>query len=335
VAIATSCGVVVALAAVGPFLVVAALAVVLAAVGAAMVAERRGQLPMVAHLVLLATAFTQPMSGVDIGPFGLGDYLLALAVGLYILMALRAPTPPSPYWRVFRPLILGICIIAVGGVAGALAEPNTPFIYSANGVSADISGLGGNIAALLRLLIGSLGPFALFLLARPDRRVLKQIVTAFVAGGLVSALVGLLLPGFRQGPRVMGLTPHPVHFGTLSVFAIGCALALLLGSQRRLRLLPLVVLPILVAGLLESGSRAALGGLVALCLLLGPLTRRRSVMAGALLGAASLGLVLSLGLVRFEGENALGRALNPESRSALASDEARTELRDRALDRWR
>lgn len=333
--LALGVGGVVALAALGGITSAVALGVVLAGLGVLIASERSSRLPGVAHKLVLATAFAQPMSGLALGPFELGDYLLLLAVGTFVLIRLRAATiRGSSYLRLFRPLLVGVGLIALGGVAGALAEPHEPFIYTAFTESADISGFSGNMAALARLLIGTLGPFALFILARPDRERLRQILFAFVAGAAVSAAAGLLLPQFKQGPRAQGLAPHPVHFGTIGLLAIGCAVALAVG-RRRVHPIAAALLPLLVVGLIASGSRAALGGLIAFLLLVGPVTRMRSIMASALVGALLVGLILLSGAVRFSGENALARTLNPTSLSASGSNEARADLRDRALDRWK
>jgi O-antigen ligase len=92
-------------------------------------------------------------------------------------------------------------------------------------------------------------------------------------------------------------------------------------------------MPVLAFGILSSGSRAALGAMVVLGLIVGPLTRNRVVFAALLSGAGAILLLFSLGVVKPEGENALGRALG-DSVTAEGSDSIREALQENVWDRF-
>jgi hypothetical protein len=125
---------------------------------------------------------------------------------------------------------------------------------------------------------------------------MRKLIGAFTVGCCISVFVGYALPGFRFGNRIGGLTVHPGQFGSLSLLGMGTALALLL-TQPRFRLWGYAALPLLALGILGSGSRAALGGMVVLALIIGPITGRRAVMGAVLVGAAAILLIFSFGVV--------------------------------------
>jgi O-antigen ligase len=95
-----------------------------------------------------------------------------------------------------------------------------------------------------------------------------------------------------------------------------------------------VVLPLLAVGVLLSGSRAALGGLVVLLVAIGPLTRSRALMGALMAGAAVVLAVFAFGIIRPEGDNALGRTFGADSGTAERSSAVRDDLGERVFARW-
>jgi O-antigen ligase len=280
--------------------------------------------------LLVATAFTIPMNrfAVPGTPVAVSDMLLVLTLGVYILTRLAEHRAPSR--QGYAPILLGIGLLAVGGLIGAFFEVAGPFMYKALGVPIrDISGWKENIGNLINFLLGSLIPIGCWMLARPSRALLRRVMWGFVAGATVSALIGVL-PYGRGGSRMIGMTVHPNQLGSLSMMGIGVALGLLL-SERRLRVLPLLAFPILAYAILGSGSRAALGAVAILAVIIGPLTRSRAVMGALLTGVALVLLVFATGVVQPKGENAVGRALG-DSDTAEGSDSIREDLQTRVWD---
>jgi hypothetical protein len=288
----------------------------------------------VAETFAILTALTMPMNRLLVGPIPISDFLLVAAVGLYILVRLvHGREPIAGNERTYRPIVIALTILGIGGLVGALFEVKGPFLYKALGEPVrDVSGWGQNIGNLMKFLLGSFVPMALWALVRPGRALMRKLIGAFTLGCCTSVLVGYALPGFRFGNRIGGLTVHPGQFGSLSLLGMGTALALLL-TQPRFRLWGYAALPLLALGILGSGSRAALGGMVVLGLIIGPITGRRAVMGAVLVGAAAILVVFSLGVVKPEGENALGRALGGES-SASGSSAIREDLGSRVFERW-
>jgi hypothetical protein len=308
---------------------------VVAAMGLAglALATRFQHVERAARVMILLSAFLVPMNRLGIGIAGIrfGDVTLSLALGLYLLIHLRETTEPGDgSWRI---VFLGIGLLLAGGIVGMLFETGGPFIYQALGLPPrDISGLGENLGNLFNLASGSLVPLGALALCKPNRAFVRKILGWFVAGCTTSAVVGGALPFGRGGQRIIGLTVHPNPYGSLSLLAMGPAIGLMLRSKK-IPAWGYFVLPVLAFAVLQSGSRAALGALFVFALLIGPLTGRKVVM-GALLGMAAVALILfATGIVRPEGENALGRAFGG-SVHAANSDSIREDLGHRVWARF-
>ncbi len=280
----------------------------------------------VASTLVVITAFTTPMNRVPVA-----DGLLVATVGLYVIMRLTEARPAAA--RTYRPILVGITLLGFGGLIGSFFEVPGPFMYKAQGVDIrDISGFGQNVANLGKFLTGSLMPIALWALARPSRQFARRLLGAFVVGAVISAVVGVLEP--VVGGRAVGLTVHPNQLGSLSLLAMGPAMGLMLTTRSgRVRGLTIAAMPVLAMGILSSGSRAALGALVVLGLIIGPLTRSRAVLGAIFSGIAVVLLVFAVGLIRPEGENALGRTLG-DSTTAQGSDNIREVLQDEVWHRF-
>lgn len=285
----------------------------------------------VAAVLLVLTSFTMPMNQLFVGPLPVSDLLMLAALGMYGLSRLTDGRPVGI--NSFRPLLLALGLLAAGGFVGALFEAPGPFYYQALGEPVrDVSGFGPNIANLLKFVLGSFLPIGLWVLARPRGILLKQVMVAFTAGAALSVLVGYALPMGRVGSRLVGLTVHPGQLGSISLLAMGPAIGLLL-SGRGFRPWHLGVLPVLAFGVLGSGSRAALGALALLAVLIFPLTRSRAVAGTLLVCAAVITVAFAFGFIEPKGENALGRLFGDAATSA-GSNAIRADLGDAVLDRW-
>lgn len=306
-------------------------AILLAGAFAALSLSTRFDVNSVAVTLLVLTSFTMPMNRLFLGPLPASDILLVMAVGLFALIRLAERWGPGP--RTFRPIVIGLALLGLGGLIGAVFEAPGAFLYKALGQEVrDVSGWSQNLGNLGKFLSGSLIPMAAWVLARPSRKLMRVLLGWFVAGNVTGVFVGILLPSGRGGDRLIGLTTHPNMFGSLCLMGVGAALGLAL-SRRKLALWSIPVLPLLAYGILASGSRAALGGLLALCLIVGPLTGSRGVMGTLLVGAACVLLLFATGIIRPEGENAVGRALG-DSSTAQGSDQVRENLGSEVWDRW-
>jgi O-antigen ligase len=141
----------------------------------------------------------------------------------------------------------------------------------------------------------------------------RMIVGAWLLSASVAALVGLsdflgvthiglsVLPDNTSG-RVNGLTAHPNHLGLVCAMAMPVALwGVITDRQARpfSRGLHLVILPLLIGGILVSGSRAAIvagvAGILLVPVLLGRRGRRAAVMVAFVGAAVAVALIASTG----------------------------------------
>lgn len=285
---------------------------------------------MAAAMTVLA-AFLMPMNRLGIVLVPISDIVMLLAIGLYLLTRLTTRTRPN--WTPYRPVLIGLGLLTLGGLAGAVFEVPGAFMYKALGQPwRDISGWAQNIDNLAKFVLGSFIPIGLWVLVPAQRSLVRRIIGAFVAGCFASAVVALVLPFGQGGGRMVGLTVHPNQLGSLCLLGTGAALSLLL-TQDRFAPWGYVVLPVLSLGLLGSGSRAALAGMLVLGAIIGPLTRSRAIIGVLLAGTAVVLLLFAAGLIKAEGQNAVGRALGSDP-SAANSSAIRADLGERVLDRW-
>jgi hypothetical protein len=301
--------------------------------GAVAMLTRFERIEQIARMLMFLSALTIPMNNLFIGSTGVpfGDVIITAALGLYLLVRLAERREAGD--NTWRWVFGALGVLALGGFVGALFETGGPFIYTALGVAPrDVSGWGQNLGNLMKFLLGSLIPIGLWALARPSRAYLRQILGWFVAGCTISALVAFTLPMGRGGSRYIGLTVHPNQFGSLSLLAMGPALGLMLRSKR-MPAWGFAVFPILAFGIVQSGSRAALGGMFVFALLAGGLTRNRTVLGVLMAGAAAALILFASGVVQPQGENALGRAFG-DSATAQGSDSVRDSLHHNVWHRF-
>lgn len=311
-----------------PVMVSVALVAALAGL-ALMVAQARVE--SWARALMLLTAFTQPMNGRYFIHLPIGDALLVLTLGAYLLIRLRLGTQGRPFAH--GPVLVGLSLLAVGGFIGALFEaPGTLFYQGTAFPLADVTGWANNMDAFTAFILGSFVPMALWALVRPGRAYVRRILGAFVAGCTVSVAFGYIVPTATGGGRVFGLALHSLQLGTITLVGVGAAVALLL-DRRPFPVWGFFVPPLLVLGIVGSGSRSALGGLVVFACIIGPMTRHRAVLGALMAGAAVIILMIVTGFIGPEGDNAIGRTLGNDA-GAQHSSEVRADLGERVFDRW-
>ena len=248
-----------------------------------------GDAPWLARLrglALAASALTMALSGWKaIGPLTVSDLLLVATV--LLLLPRFAIANARTVWVPG----LAVALIAVGGVIGTVAT------------GADVNASAEN---LVRFVVATFGSLLLVVCWRPGLEQIKSFSWLWIAGGVISALVALLLPDLETFTRPPGLTPHPNHLAIISLILVGVTLGVIAAEPTRNRiLLGLAAASILFAAIVASGSRAGLAAALLVVLLALIATRDRTTVA-ITVGVLVVGVALVLGGAAGE-DNALTR----------------------------
>lgn len=252
---------------------------------------------------------TAPATAIAVGPVTLPDVFLlpALATGL---LNLRRVAPPL--WVVLP----GVAALIVG-YAAAVTDLFPTILFAVSIVAVPVAiALHGTSTARIR-----------------------SLMIAFAAGATVNAAVGVFdaATGFSMaevtgfgGVRTAALTTHSNQLGLICVLAVPVVLYL----ARERRALGLM-LPVILAGAVASGSRGALLGVpVAWGLLIladrRPVVSRTVVAVGGMVAAYLLAIRagLDFGLERLLGNDATATISDREreTNAALAIDQASANL---------
>jgi hypothetical protein len=237
-------------------------------------------------LALGGAALTLAMSAWKaIGPLTASDLFLFAAVVLLVprfdIANARAVWVPG----------LAIALIAVGGVIGTAVAG---------------AGFRGSAENLVPLLAASFGGLLLVVCWRPGLEQIKSFSWLWIAGGVISALVALLIPDLHMFLRPSGLTPQSNHLAIISLILVGVTLGVIAAEPTRNRvLLGLAAASILFAAIVASGSRAGLAAAL-LVVLLALIATRNRVTVAITVGVLVVGVALALGGVAGE-DNALSR----------------------------
>jgi branched-subunit amino acid transport protein AzlD len=230
-------------------------------------------------LALASAALTVAMSAWKmVGPLTTADLLLVAAV---LLLLPRFSVACAR--RMWVPA-LAVGLIAVGGVIGTAVTSG-----------ADVA---GSAEMLIRLVVAALGAMLLVVCWRPGLEQIKSFSWLWIAGGVVSATVALLLPDLDTFPRPPGLTPHPAHLAIISLVLLGVALGLIAADRRRYPVvLGFMASAILFAAVVASGSRAGLAAALLILLLALIATRARIAVTVAFGIIVVGGVLILLGIV--------------------------------------
>jgi O-antigen ligase len=264
-------------------------------------------------LALAGAAVTLPMSAWKaIGPLTASDLFLAAAV---LLLLPRVHVADA---RTLWIPAVAAALIALGGTIGTLVT------------GASIS---GSADALIPFVASSFGAFVLIVCWRPGLPQLRSFAWLWVAGGVISALVALIIPDLHMFLRPSGLTPQSNHLAIISVILLGVTLGVIASDPRRNRLLlGLAAASILFAAIVASGSRARLAAALVVVLLALIATRNRFTVAIAL-GVVIAGLALVAAGVAGD-DNALTR-LTGDTETSAESDADREARNDAAWERFK
>ena len=264
-------------------------------------------------LALAGAALTLAMSAWKaIGPLTASDLFLAAAV-LLLLPRFKIANAR----KIWVPA-LAVALIAVGGVIGTAVT------------GADVT---ASADALVPLLAASFGAIVLVVCWRPGLEQLTSFSWLWVAGGVISAMVALLIPELHMFRRPSGLTPQSNHLAIISVILVGVALGLIASNPMRSRvLLGLAASSVLFAAIVASGSRAGLAAGLLVVLLALIATRNRITVAITLVVVVA-GLALVLAGVAGQ-DNALKRLQGGDSTS-LTSDADRDARNTAAWERFK
>jgi hypothetical protein len=243
------------------------------------------------------------------GSFTYGDLLLIMVVGSAGIAALGSPAIPS-LGHSTKKIATACALMVVGSLIGmtvADADPTTSvsntFAYSTAVTAA----------------------LAFVFLLRPSSRQLRVLVGAYGFGVLISCLYAQIEPVTAvNGFRPSGLTTHPNHLGISGVLGAGMWMALLLAARKRTaRVVHILGIAGVTWGVLISGSRAALVGVLVLFTATA-IGSRSGWYIIAVLGALSAGAAaVAWGYVQFGETSALTRLLGQGS--AREADLGRAE----------
>ena len=263
--------------------------------------------------VMIGASFTAPMNGLRVGGFlTVSDLFLITATSLVIMNMLMQPGVLS--LGLYKPFLMAAGLILLGGCIGTAV--------SARGTS--------GIIELVKFFAASV--ILLIVVARwaPTRREVRCLAWAFVGGATVSALLGLWLLRTGIQERSIGLTTHPNHLGIVSLLACGTAVGLALQYSGIGRKLGAGFAAALGAGLLASGSRAAVVGALTSFVVFVVITRSGRALRWAGLCAVVCAILLALGAVEVSSTSALGRLLGQDPTSHT-SDAARDAARQESF----
>ena len=202
-----------------------------------------------------ATAFFAATPSLKLAKgLNLSDLAFALVVaGLVLRRRSERPTPPN-----ITPFVVGALLLAAGGLFGTMFEPKVNPFPGLGGVyqGSAFGPIGIRYGDLFRFLIVTIGMLLAVRFWRPSVRDRWAVAAAFGAGALAS-VVYAISQGSQPGGRSLGLTTHPVFYGTISAVAVLVGIGLATSSTGRRRVYGIVVAAGCAYGVLGSGTRGA------------------------------------------------------------------------------
>jgi hypothetical protein len=265
---------------------------VTAASGAA-TRESAGRTPatVVVGLAWAGAAFAAPLTGIR--PWRsvpVSDFFVALAIiGMVLAPSCRRRQFPVH-------ITTGLGLLAAGSLLGA-AFARQP---------------AASAASTAAFLFTAGGPPLAMGMWRPTRQELRRFFLLLLAGAVGNALYALAVSPTVAGRR-LGLSSHPNSLGLVCLLGIAIAAGVTLSGRRAARLVGPVSAAILGAGLVVSGSRAALLGVAAALLAviwfssrwtmaLAPVGARLAALVGVAVLVGIATAPVHHGLVRLAGD---------------------------------
>ena len=256
------------------------------------------------YALLLAAAVTLPWSAARVGWAPVGDLILVGGLfGLMLELGTRAVLRSSSGQR--QLVLIGGSLALAGGLLGGMAGTPGPVGFT----------------ELARAIVGVALPVVTLAAAGLSDRERRRLALAFACGCALSVVVGI--PDAAAGLRMTGLATHPNHLGLACVLGVALAAGAMTTSWSRLAAVALVLNAV---GVLASGSRSALLGLLVLGVwsLFGRGSERSQLRSRVVTGIA---ILTAIGAAVIHGV-ALDRAFGDP-----ASDDGRRFQLDVTLDR--
>lgn len=229
-------------------------------------------------------AILQPLNRIRPLPnVAIGDVALVL-LGLCLIPLLRrAALPP----RVFIPLA-GTLVLAAGGLLGTIVTQD----WGLSASTSETSYYGGSGLLIFKFILGAPCVIAIIAIIAPSVSTATVLARAYAVGAgitSVAAISGQTDPYFQ---RAFGLSAHQMHLALSAMIGAVVCLGWLVQTRSNVQRAFAVVLGLLnVWGMLLSGSRSALLGMVAAVVYLALLAGKRGV-----LGLVGGGVVSATGL---------------------------------------
>jgi O-antigen ligase len=286
---------------------------VVSATSLTLLCVKRGGPQVLIEGFMAVAAFTAAFNGVRVaGVFSIADIFLICSASL--VLAYRALRPAHSRWRYYRPFLVSAGLIVLGGLLGTLAADQ---------------GLGG-IEDLVRFALSTLGVLLVFAIWAPKLTSVRLLVWAMLLGNAVNAVVGTLWLKDAAG-RAVGLAAHSNHFAIATLLACGAGVGLVLSSSGRGQRIAGGLTAVVAFGMVATGSRAAIAGILAFLFLFLLYSRQWRLLSWCLAAGAAIMVLIVSGIVRPTASDALGRLMGRDPTTAL-SDEARSEARVNAVE---
>ncbi|MGI8486305.1 MAG: O-antigen ligase family protein [Thermomicrobiales bacterium] len=244
----------------------------------------------------------------------LTNYMTLSDIFFVLTLAFMLPTLGSRITQLpnsFMPILRGSLVLLAGAFVATL--------FSAESVVSLMRFLKLATAVfLIPLIIG---------LLNPKLSTMRALIVGWIASATISSLYGIVVgPGEISPTRINGLATHPNNLALCCVLAFGPALVLTMMGTISSRVLSGACSVILAFGVVLSGSRAGLLGLVVVLVILLFMIDKKDVVKYVVIATVVVYALFSLGILKMDDNNALDRLFSQSnSASVTESDSGRLE----------
>ena len=216
--------------------------------------------------------------------------------------------------KVERSFVWGAILIFTGGVLGMLATDDTR----------------ASVLNLVRLVVAAGATLLVFIIWRPSTRELRTFMALVVVSGLLTSGWALTHSDVDFYGRRPGFSEHPNQLALVCLIAAGPAIAFALtgGARSASRLLAGGATLLLIGGIIVSGSRAGIAGLLAAAFLASVLFRAVGSRVRLALGAGAAIAITLIGFATVTPQNAIQRAFGNDLGTATSDVERRIAFED-------
>lgn len=239
--------------------------------------------------IMFFVSVLMPLNGIRPSPsVTIGDIGLCVLIGMSIPFLRRARVEP----RLAIPF-LGLMILTGAGFIGIIATNDWTLQTSEECLPNCTSGLGG----AFKFILGAPGVMLIVFLLRPTPQIATILARGYGLGSAITAIAAA--SGYRVDPvfqRANGFSAHQLHLALSCLFTVLLAIGWFVSTRSTVARVTAVAMGgICFYGMLLSGARSALIGLVVAGILFAIIGRGRGVAAGVGgLVVAALGLAAAL-----------------------------------------